>query len=182
MSKKIKLIIGSTRQGRVGKPVSDWLVAVAKESGVELEVVDLLEVNLPNFDAAVPPAYMPIETPEGKEWAKIVAEADGFVFVTPEYNRSIPASLKNALDYLVAEWNDKPMSVVSYGYVDGGQNATKHLLDVTGWLKMKNVGESMAVQLTQETFDEQGQFVDIDASLGGIKEAFTKSLRAIEAN
>lgn len=180
MSKKIKLIVGSTRQGRVGKPLSDWLVSVAKDSGHDLEVLDLQEINLPFFDAMVPPAYMPTETPEGKAWAKMIDEAEGFVFVTPEYNRSIPAGLKNAIDFLAAEWKEKPAAMVSYGYIDGGKSAAKHLQDIFDWLKIKNVGQELSVLFTQETFDESGQFKDVEASLGGIKEAFVASLKAIE--
>ncbi len=179
MTKKIKLIISSTRQGRVGKQVSDWLVSAAKDNSVELEVLDLQTIQLPFFDAMVPPAYMPTETPEGIAWAKMIADAEGFVFVTPEYNRSIPASLKNAIDFLVAEWKEKPAAIVSYGYIDGGGSAVKHLQDIFNWLKIHVVNEPMQVQLTQDTFNEQGQFVDVDATLGQVKEAFIASLEAI---
>lgn len=181
MSKKIKLIVGSTRQGRVGKPVSDWLVSLAADAGYQLEVLDLQTINLPFFDAMIPPAYKPTETDEGKAWAKMIDEADGFLFVTPEYNRSISASLKNAIDFLAAEWKEKPAAIVSYGYIDGGKSATRHLQDIFDWLKIQNVGEEMAVQFTQETFDAQGQFHDVDEALGSIKESFLQSLKAIEA-
>lgn len=180
MGKKIKLIVGSTRQGRVGKPVSDWLMQIAKDTEHDVAVFDLQAIDLPPFDAAIPPAYMPTETPEGKAWAKMIAESDGFVFVTPEYNRSIPSGLKNAIDYLAQEWKDKPVAIISYGYIDGGKSATRHLQDIMDWLKMRNVGEEMNVQLSQETFDEAGQFHDVDAALGGIKEAYIKTLKAIE--
>jgi NAD(P)H-dependent FMN reductase len=178
--KKISMIIGSTRQGRVGKPVSDWLLSTAKEAGFELKLLDLQTIALPFFDAMVPPAYMPTQTTEGKAWAEMIANSDGFIFVTPEYNRSIPASLKNAIDFLVNEWKEKPAGIVSYGYIDGGASATKHLNDIFDWLKIKNVSEKMAVPFNQETFDDKGQFKDIDAALGGIKEDFIASLEAIE--
>lgn len=181
MAKNIKLIIGSTRQGRIGKQIADWFVSTAKEAGFELTVLDLQEIALPNFDAAVPPAYMPTTTEEGKSWQATISEADGFVFVTPEYNRSIPGSLKNAIDYLVEEWKEKPATIVSYGYIDGGASATKHLQDIFDWLKIQNVGEKIAVQLTQDTFDEQGVMKDADGSLGEYKEAFIASLNAIES-
>lgn len=180
MSKKIKLIIGSTRQGRVGKPLSDWLLRAAKDSGHDIEVFDLQEIDLPPFDAAVPPAYKPTETPEGKAWAQMVGDADGFVFVTPEYNRSIPSGLKNAIDYLTTEWKEKPAAIVSYGYIDGGKSAAKHLQDIFDWLKIKNVGQEMAILFNQQTFAEDGQFVDVDTALGGIKDDFKKSLQSIE--
>ena len=117
---KIKLILGSTRQNRNGKPVADWLVAQGKEAGFDVELLDLKEVNLPKFEAGVSPMYMPVDTPEAKAWAAQITEADGLVFLTAEYNRSIPGSLKDAIDYLYAEWNGKKASIVSYGYIDGG--------------------------------------------------------------
>lgn len=110
----------------------------------------------------------------------MIDEADGFVFVTPEYNRSIPASLKNAIDYLAAEWKEKQAAIISYGYIDGGKSAARHLQDIFDWLKIRNVGEEMNVLLNQDTFSETGEFKDVDASLGGIKESFKKSLKAIE--
>lgn len=180
MAKNIKLIIGSARQGRAGKQIADWLVDTAKQEGVNLEVLDLQTIALPNFDAAVPPAYMPTQTEAGKAWQAMIAEADGFVFLTPEYNRSIPSSLKNAIDYLVEEWKEKPAAIVSYGYIDGGSSATGHLQDIFDWLKIKNVGEKITIQLTQDTFDENGIFKDADATLGEYKEAFITSLKAIE--
>jgi NAD(P)H-dependent FMN reductase len=109
----------------------------------------------------------------------MVADADGFVFVTPEYNRSIPASLKNAVDFLVVEWTEKPAAIVSYGYIDGGKSAARHLGDIFSWLKIDNVGQEMAVKFTQDTFNN-GQFVDVDSALGSIRDSFVQSLKAIE--
>lgn len=176
---KIKLILGSTRQNRNGKPVADWLVAQGKEAGFDVELLDLKEVNLPKFEAGVSPMYMPVDTPEAKAWAAQIAEADGLVFLTAEYNRSIPGSLKDAIDYLYAEWNGKKASIVSYGYIDGGGSATKHLTDILNWVKVELVGPQVAIPFTQETFDESFQFKDIDASLGGVKDDFLAQLKAI---
>ena len=179
MSKKIKLIIGSTRQNRNGKAVADWLVNQAKNEGIELEVLDLKEINLPNFDAPVPPSYMPTQTEEGKAWQQQIADGDAFVFLTSEYNRSIPSSLKNAIDYLVDEWKEKPAVIVSYGYIDGGGSATNHLKDVLNWLKMEIKEPAINIQFTQETFKQEGGFADIDASLGDYKQSFIDQLKAI---
>lgn len=180
MTKNIKLIIGSTRQGRVGKQIADWLVSIAETEGISLDVLDLQQIALPNFDAAVPPAYIPTQTEAGKAWQNMITEADGVVFLTPEYNRSIPSSLKNAIDYLAEEWKEKPASIVSYGYIDGGQSATKHLRDIFDWLKIKNVGEKIAIQLTQDMFSENGVLKNPDESLGKYRDLFTSSLSSIE--
>lgn len=178
MSKKIKMIIGSTRQGRVGKHIADWVGKIAKENDINLEVLDLKEINLPFFDGKSP-AYFPPETDEAKMWQGIIADAEAFVFVTPEYNRSIPASLKNALDYLFAEWNEKPAAIISYGHIDGGAAATKHLKDVLDWLKVKYVDPSVAIQLSRDHFDETGGFKDIDADLAHFKDSISAALKAV---
>lgn len=180
MSKKIKLIIGSTRQARNAAPVAEWLLAQAKSEGYDLEVLDLQAINLPFFDAPVPPAYMPTQTPEGKAWQAMVAEAEGFVFLTAEYNRSIPAPLKNAIDFLVDEWKEKPAAIVSYGYIDGGKSATNHLVDILNWQKMKVVEPKVAISFTQDTFEQTGGFKDVEASLGDSKAPFIEALKAID--
>lgn len=181
MAKNIKLIIGSTRSVRVGKPVANWLAKTAKEAGYTLDVLDLREINLPFFEAPASPMYVPVDTPEAKAWAAMIGEADGFVFLTPEYNLSISAPLKNAIDFLYAEWNDKKASIVSYGYVNGGGSATKHLKDILGMTKTSVVGPKIAVPLTQETFNENGEFNDIDATLGAFKDDFIAQLKALNA-
>lgn len=101
MAKTIKLIIGSKRQNRIAPQVAAWVEKHASQADIDLEVIDLKELNLPPFDAPIPPAYAPTDTDDGKKWAEIVTNADGFIFVTSEYNRSIPSSLKSALDYLL---------------------------------------------------------------------------------
>lgn len=179
MSKKIKLILGSTRQNRNGLPVANWLINQAKNAGYDVELLDLKEVNLPKFEAAVSPMYMQVDTPEAKAWAEQIASADGLVFLTSEYNRSIPASLKDAIDYLYAEWNGKKGSIVSYGWTDGGGSASKHLTDILNWVKIELVGPEVAISFTPDTFAENGSFNDIDAALGGIKDNFLAQLKAL---
>jgi NAD(P)H-dependent FMN reductase len=176
MSKKIKLIIGSTRQGRVGAPVAEWLVKTAKENDVNLEIIDLKEENLPFFDG-MSPMYAPDSV--NKEWSAKISESDAIIFLTSEYNRSIPAPLKNAIDHLFHEWGEKSASIVSYGYIDGGGSATKHLTDILNWVKMKIVGPPVAIVLTQDTFAEDGSFKDIDSALESVKAPFIESLKAL---
>lgn len=178
MSKRIKLIIGSVREGRLGKPISDWLVAQAKDAGIELEVLDLKEINIPFLEAPIPPAYAPVDTEKGKEWADMVEDADAFLFVTPEYNRSLPASLKNAIDHVFTEWNDKSAAVVSYGFVDGGAKATSHLKDVLKWVKIQLVEPTVHIQLSQGLL-ENGNFKDIDAALTPYKTDFETALKLL---
>ncbi len=178
MSKKIKLIIGSTRQGRVGSHIANWLVGVAKDAGVDLEVIDLKEVNLPVFDG-LSPAYFGPQTDVAKAWSVKITEADAIIFVTAEYNRSIPAPLKNAIDYLFKEWNGKQAAIISYGYVDAGVGVTKHLTDVLNWVKMDIVEPTVAIQLAQDHLGEDGNFKDVDAALDHAKAPFIAALQAI---
>ncbi len=99
-------------------------------------------------------------------------------FVTAEYNRSIPASLKNAIDFLFSEWDGKPAAIVSYGYVDGGGSATNHLKDILGWVKLQVVEPTVKIPFTQELF-ENGAFKDIDSALAASKADFVAALSAI---
>ncbi|HEX5299265.1 MAG TPA: NADPH-dependent FMN reductase, partial [Streptosporangiaceae bacterium] len=101
----LQVIIGSTRPGRVGKPVADWIIERARARG-EFEVVvsDLAEINLPMFDEPNHPRFHQYVHQHTKDWSAIVARSDAFVFVIPEYNYGFNAATKNALDYLNAEW------------------------------------------------------------------------------
>lgn len=165
MAKNIQIIIGSTRQNRVGAQVAEWVKKHTEaHEDINVEVIDLKQENLPFFDAPIPPLYAPDTTEAGKAWAKKIDSSDGYIFVTPEYNRGIPASLKNALDYLVPEWKGKPAAIVSYGWIDGGQSVTDHLRDVLGWLKV-NVSDSVVnLKLTAENTNEGGSIKDAEAA------------------
>lgn len=179
MSKKIKLIVGSTRQGRKAEQVATWLVDQAKNAGVDLEVLDLKAINLPNFEEPVSPMYKPVDTPEAKKWAEQISSADGLVFLTAEYNRSIPASLKNAIDYLYGEWEGKKSLIVSYGYIDGGGSAAKHLKDIIDFVKTELVADAINIPFTADTFNDEGKFNDIDSALSTAKQPFIDALQKI---
>lgn len=136
MSDLIQVIVGSTRTARVGKAVADWVYASAKEQGLNVELIDLAEVNLPWFDEEKSPMMGEYQLESTKQWAATVGRAAGFIFVTPEYNGFPPAPLKNALDTVSAEWNDKPGAVVSYG-AGGGNRSAKALKELLGNLEIK---------------------------------------------
>ncbi len=128
MKYKLKIIIGSTRPTRKGPLVATWFAEIAQQHpDFDVEVVDLKEINLPLFDEPEHPRLQKYTHEHTKKWSKIIDEADAFVMVTPEYNFSFPATLKNALDYLVKEWQDKPMAFVSYGGMSGGTRAVQAL-------------------------------------------------------
>jgi len=124
---RIGIVLGSTRTGRFADRPADWLHELAaKVDGVAVELVDLRDYPLPFFDEPKSPFREPSKNEVAQRWGKKVAELDAFVFVTGEYNHSIPASLKNALDYLYAEWNRKPAAFVGYGNA-GGARAIEQL-------------------------------------------------------
>lgn len=175
MTKNIQIIVGSTRQNRLGGQVAEWVKKHAEaHEGINVEVIDLLAEDLPFFNAAVSPMYAPDSSPAAQAWAETIDRGDGFIFVTPEYNRSIPASLKNALDFLVAQWNEKPAAVVSYGWIDGGAGASKHLHDILSWLKVATAESSVALKLSPEIMTEDGSIKDID-------KAFADHVAVLEA-
>lgn len=136
MTDLIQVIVGSARKARVGKSVADWVFSFAKDRGLNVEMIDLAEVNLPWFDEDNSPMMGKYEKESTKQWAATIDRASGFIFVTPEYNGFPPAPLKNALDTIYAEWNDKPAAIVSYG-AGGGNRSAKNLKELLGNLKMQ---------------------------------------------
>src|SRR4051794_18265704 len=147
---KIGIIIGSTRPGRNGEAVARRVHEVASQrADAEFELVDLLDYKLPHLDEAIPPSFGQYTQPHTIAWAEKIASFDGFVIVTPEYNHSTSGALKNAIDYLFAEWNNKAVGFVSYGSV-GGARAVEHLRLVAGELMMADVRAQLALSLATD--------------------------------
>jgi NAD(P)H-dependent FMN reductase len=183
MPKNIQLIIASTRQNRLGEQIAEWVQHHAEaHEELNIEVIDLLEENLPFFDSAVSPMYAPITTEPGKSWSEKIENGDGYIFVTPEYNRSIPASLKNAIDYLYAPWLTKPAAIVSYGWIDGGASASKHLHDILSWVKMDIAEDQVHLQLTAELLGEDGKITDLESAFAESLPSLTNALKEVVAH
>lgn len=124
---KIAIILGSTRPGRNGEAVAKWLHERAKtRSDAEFELLDVKDFNLPLLDEPVPPSRGQYSKEHTKRWAATINAFDAYVFVTPEYNHSTSGALKNAIDFLYKEWNNKAAGFVSYGSA-GGARAVEHL-------------------------------------------------------
>jgi NAD(P)H-dependent FMN reductase len=116
------IIIGSTRPGRNGEAVAKWVFEIAqKRTDAEFELVDIKDFNLPLLDEPVPPIMGQYSKPHTKAWAAKIGSFDGYIFVTPEYNHGICGALKNAIDFLFAEWNNKAAGFVSYGGAGGAR-------------------------------------------------------------
>ena len=147
---KIAIILGSTRPGRNGEAVAKWVrdIAVQRDDAT-FELVDLADFTLPHLDEPGAAAWGNYQNQHTKAWSAKIAEFDGFVFVTPEYNHSTSGVLKNALDYLYNEWNNKAAAFVSYGGV-GGARAVEHLRLIASELQLATVRAQVAISLMTE--------------------------------
>lgn len=156
---KIAIVLGSTRPGRRGAAVARWVLEQAATRGAaDYELVDLADVPLPNLDERVSPTLGLYEHEHTRVWAATVARFDGYVFVTPEYNHSIPGVLKNALDFVYGEWNDKAAGIVSYGGGDpGGARAAEQLRLILGELQIADVSEQVALSFRTD-FEDSSAF------------------------
>ena len=164
---KLQIIIGSTRPGRVSERIARWVAnEVNALTGAEAELLDLADYPLPFFNEAVSPQYNPNRTPEDitRRWLEKLAEADGYVLVTPEYNRSYSAVLKNALDYVDFQLARKPVALVAHGST-GGAQAVGHLRGVLPGL--------LAVTVPKATFitGRAGEMIDESGKLNAEAQA-----------
>jgi len=147
---QIGIILGSTRPNRNGEQVAKWVLDIAsRRNDATFELVDLRDYPLPHLDEPLPPSLGQYQNDHTKEWADKIASFDGFVIVTPEYNHSTSGVLKNAIDYLYAEWNNKAVGFVSYGAA-GGARAAEHLRLVAGELQMADVRQQVVLSLVTE--------------------------------
>lgn len=143
---KIGIILGSTRPGRNGEAVAKWVLEQASQrTDAQFELVDLLDFPLPHLDEPLPPSMGPGSNEHTKKWAAKVAEFDGYVMVTPEYNHATSGVLKNAIDYLFSEWGNKAVGFVGYGAL-GGARAIENLRLIAGEVSLADV--RAAVYLT----------------------------------
>ena len=182
-SLKIAVILGSTRPGRNGKAVADWVVDKAQGREATYELVDLLDYPLPHLDEAVPPSMGQYAGEHTKAWAEKIAGYDGFVFVTPEYNHSTSGVLKNAIDYLYAEWNNKAAALVSYGSL-GGSRAIEHLRGICAELQIADVRTQLSFSLFTDfenfsTFKPGPQHDDGATNLFNQVEAWAGALKPL---
>ena len=143
----VAIIVGTTRPGRKAEDVARWVHGIAaKRKDASFEVVDIAAFKLPLLDEPVPPSMGQYSKPHTQAWAAKISVFDAFIFVTPEYNHSIPGSLKNAIDFLWREWNDKAAGIVSYGGV-GGARAAEQLRLILGELKVADVRAQVTLSL-----------------------------------
>ncbi len=160
----LRIIIASTRPGRVGLPVGSWFTDVARaHGGFDVEVTDLAELNLPFMDEPKHPRFREYTHDHTRAWSETVDAADAFVFVMPEYNFGINAPLKNAIDFLHQEWHDKPVGFVSYGGVAAGTRAVQMTKQIVSALKMLPVYEAVYIPFVASRI-EDGRFHPSDVT------------------
>ncbi|MEV0720594.1 NAD(P)H-dependent oxidoreductase [Asanoa sp. NPDC050611] len=155
---RIAIVLGSTRPGRHGKAIADWVLAEAGgRTDATLELVDLLDHPLPHLDEPTAASGGRYENAHTHRWSQVVAGFDGYVFVTPEYNHSTSGVLKNAIDFLFAEWNDKAAGFVSYG-VAGGVRAVEHLRLIAAEVRLATVRSQVALSFYTDFTDNFQRF------------------------
>ncbi len=183
MKKNIKVVIGSVRTGRAGKRVAEWFMNQTAnfDGNLDFELIDLAEINLPFMNEPVPPSmgngeYSHEQT---RSWSRLIGSADGFVFVTPEYNHGYPPALKNAVDYLYKEWKGKPVGFVGYGG-GGAMHSIRQLREILNFLGMKLLDTQIGIANIWEAFDEQGRIKeryingDVKGFLAELENAFSE--------
>lgn len=182
---KIQIIVGSVRQGRATDKVAQWVAAEAKNlEGVEAEVVDLIDYPMPFLDEPVSPQYNPNRQPipAVKKWLDKLDEADGYVLVTPEYNRSTSGVLKNALDFLDFQFAKKPVALVGHGSTGGAQAVANLRMIIPGVQGVTVPSATFFVGYAGQMLDDSGEFIDEDAKANpmGVQGALKTTLAQLQ--
>lgn len=177
---RVAVIIGSTRPNRVGESVAQWVYNEAqKRKDAQFELLDLRDFNLPLLDEAIPPAMNQYSKDHTLRWAKTIARFDAFIFVTPEYNHSTSGALKNAIDFLYIEWNDKVAGFVAYGSA-GGTRAVEHLRLIMAECQVATVRSQVALSLYTD-FENFSVFKPGPQHLKSLNTVFDQVIRWSEA-
>lgn len=180
MKKKILIILGSVRPQRAGLKVAEWVMkeAVTRAGDIEYKLVDLKKINLPFFDEPVSPRETENYTHQhSRDWSAIVEPADGFIFVTPEYNHGYPPALKNAVDYLYREWKGKPAGFVGYGG-SGAQDSIRQMKEVLSRFRMEFSSEQIGISRIWEAFNN-GKKPEPELISGDLNELFSELEAAV---
>jgi NAD(P)H-dependent FMN reductase len=177
---RIVVVTGSARPSEVNKIMTEYVAKKLEAKNVEVKVADIATMNLPFFDAATPPSAEGYEAPHEsvREWGKTIDEADGVVFVVPEYNHSLSAIQKNAIDWLYTEWNEKPAAFVGYGWY-GAKHSHAHFIDVNDVVKMK-LGETFTGLTFMKELNVDGSFADEQAAEAAVDATLDELLTAAQ--
>jgi NAD(P)H-dependent FMN reductase len=184
MTLRIALILGSTRPGRRGDQIAAWALEAARaHGGADYELIDLADHDLGNLDEPGNPNLQQYRHDHTRAWGALVDSFDGYVFLVPEYNHSYPGALKNALDHVYREWNDKAAGIISYGGWVAGARAAEALRLVLAELQVATVRAQPTIS-TRPSF-ATGAFVPqegLDSAVGGMLDqliAWSGALREV---
>jgi NAD(P)H-dependent FMN reductase len=159
----IKIIIGSTRPNRFGPQIGHFFMELAnKRTDATFELIDLEQINLPFLDEPKQPSEGNYVQEHTKAWAKVIDAADGFIWAHPEYNHGINPALKNAIDFLWAEWHHKPVALAGYGGEAGGARAAEQLRMVAVACKMFPLRSALTLAGYRQFVNDAGEFVPTD--------------------
>ncbi|KUN00338.1 NADPH-dependent FMN reductase [Streptomyces yokosukanensis] len=177
----IGIILGTTRPGRVGPQIAEWVQKTASgREDADFQLVDIADYALPLFDESRSPRMGDYEHDHTRAWAAKIDELDGFVFVTPEYNRSIPAALKNAIDFVYNEWNNKAAGFVGYGSQVSGARAVDHLRHIAGAVQLSAVPTQVHVSLATD-FEQYTTFKPTERHGVALQQLLTEVITWTEA-
>lgn len=183
---KIAIVTGSVRPGRQSLNVANWVKSIADQRpDAEFEIVDIADFHLPVWDEAMPPSMGQAEKAHSKAWSAKMAEFDGYVFVVSEYNHSITGALKNALDYLYTELNNKAAGFVSYGSA-GGARAVEHLRGILSEMQVAHVRNAVTMSLFTD-FENFSTFTPTEPAAASVEPmldqlvAWTKAMETVRA-
>ena len=183
---RIAIIVGSTRPNRNAPAVAQWVHENAGgRTDAEFELVDIADYTLPLLDEENLPAMGQYEKEHTTRWAETIASFDGFIFVTPEYNHSVPAALKNAVDFLYAEWNNKSVGFVSYGSA-GGTRAVEAWRLIAAELQMADVRAQVFLPFGSD-FASMTEFTPSEGATGALQDVYdqviswAKALKTLRA-
>jgi NAD(P)H-dependent FMN reductase len=174
---RVAVVIGSTRPTRICAEVADWaLHAVSDASPLSYQPLDLAQLDLPFLDEPLMASLGQYQHEHTRAWSRLVDSYAGFFFVFPQYNWGYPGVLKNALDFLYAEWRDKPVSFLTYG-TRGGSRAAEQFSSVLNGLHMRVLDDHIQAVITQADVDENWQLRNANATLA----AYLPAMRTIDA-
>lgn len=163
MKPKIQVILGSIREGRAGEKIAKWFMAAIKDNqSADIELVDLKDYPMPLFTDSDEVRHREGAHPNAvvEKWLQKISQAQGYIFITPEYNHGIPSGLKNAVDYTYKLWNNKALGFVSYGGVAGGARSVEHWRGIAGELQMHDVRDQLIIPMVWAAFDKEGNLTN----------------------
>ncbi|MFV0435544.1 MAG: NADPH-dependent FMN reductase [Leucobacter sp.] len=179
---RLMIVVGSVREGRIAQPIAEWVRSAAEADGrFEVDFADLKEIALPLMDEPNHPRLRKYTKPYTIAWSERVDAADAFLFLFPEYNYSYSPAMKNALDYLAAEWDRKPVGLVNWGGVSGGTRSAAAMRPVISALGMVATRGSVEINFPQNQVDESGRFTPTEHQSTVLHSQLDELLRLDEA-